>query len=69
MVETSASGPATGFHVEVKPSHIRLLDSEEELAYWDRAEWVEDPSLVVAIANAINIGHRDGPDMIRRLLA
>lgn len=36
---------------EVQPSYIRFLgpfeEAEEELLYWDRQEWLEDPANVV----------------------
>lgn len=47
---------------------IRLLDGDEELVMWDSAEWREDPSLVLVIANAIRIGYEEGTDGIRARL-
>lgn len=35
---------------------IHLFEDSEEIVMWDSAEWVEDPSLVYVIANAIKKG-------------
>lgn len=62
------------FRVEIDGSYgepdgaVRLLDDDEELVMWDSAEWIEDPSLVFVIANAIEVGHREGPDGLRARL-
>lgn len=44
---------------------IHLMDGEAELVMWDSAEWIEDPSLVFVIANAIRKGFEEGPDAVR----
>lgn len=36
---------------------IHLLVDGEEVVMWDSAEWIEDPSLVFVIANAIRKGY------------
>lgn len=53
------------FRAEVTEDHIALYDGTEELAYWDHAEWDEDPSLTSLIAKAIHLGYTEGPDAIR----
>lgn len=59
----------TTFTVKVDGESIHLMDGENEIVMWDQQEWVEDPALVLAIANAIDIGHREGPDGLRARLA
>lgn len=41
----------------VTDGSIHLLIDGEEVVMWDSAEWVEDPSLVYVIANAIRKGY------------
>jgi hypothetical protein len=41
----------------VTDGSIHLLKDGEEVVMWDSAEWVEDPSLVYVIANAIRKGY------------
>jgi hypothetical protein len=59
------------FHVEIHGEYgendgdIHLMDGDEELVMWDSAEWIEDPSLVFVIANAIRKGYSEGPNAIR----
>lgn len=50
-------------------TEVTLYDDDDELVKWVSDEWREDPSLVVVIANAINIGHTEGAAAIRRRLA
>ena len=71
LSDRPSSAPTPGFRVEIEGEYgaeagaIRLLDGSEELLCWDSAEWCEDPSLLFVIANAIQIGFREGPDGIR----
>ena len=57
-----------GEYGEPAEGAVRLMDDDEELVMWDSAEWVEDPSLVFVIANAIRIGYEEGVDGIRARL-
>ena len=53
------------FRAEITTDSIALFDGDEELVYWDAEEIINDPSLPFTIANAINIGHTEGPDGVR----
>lgn len=59
-----------GFNVEIAGEYgevegsIHLCVGGEELVMWDSNEWVEDPSLVYVIANAITIGFTQGATAI-----
>lgn len=73
-VRDDQGGSVEGFYVEIAGDYgvtegsIHLhgrADGSDEIVMWDSAEWVEDPSLVYVIVNAIEVGHRDGPDAIR----
>lgn len=44
---------------------VHLMDGDEELVMWDSAEWVEDPSLMFVIVNAVVIGFTKGADAVR----
>ena len=46
-------------HVIVKDSHISIHDGEDEVFYWDKKEWHDDPDVIVAISNAIVIALTD----------
>lgn len=42
------------YDVKIVDDSVAIYDpSEKELLYWDRMEWVEDPSVAVMIANAV----------------
>lgn len=45
----------------VEDGSIRLLQDGKEVVMWDSREWVEDPSLVFVIANAIRKGYEGEP--------
>lgn len=53
------------FRVERTADSVGLFDGAEELVYWDRQEWEENPSLLATIEEAIRIGHAEGSDGIR----
>lgn len=42
---------------------IHLMVDGEEAVMWDSAEWIEDPSLVYVIANAIRKGYEGTLDL------
>jgi hypothetical protein len=52
-----------GFTLEIEGEYgeddgsIHLMVDGQEVVMWDSAEWVEDPSLVYVIANAIRKGY------------
>ncbi len=54
---------------EASSAHVAIFDETgKELVYWDEAEWVEDPSVTTAIANAIKIFYTEGPRGVRERL-
>lgn len=57
------------FRAEISDECIVLWDGTEELVYWDRQEWIDDPALCVSIANAVKIGYTQGADAVRTILA
>ncbi len=50
--------------ITVKDDHISIHDGEEEIFYWHKQEWHDDPDLIVSVANAITIALSD-PDLAR----
>ncbi len=56
------------FTVDIHPDSIVLMDEKGEIVYWDKQEWIDDPSLVLSIANAINQGHVNGGSAVRLLI-
>ncbi len=42
---------------------IRILRGTQEVLYWDQQEWIDDPSLVVPIANAVAMAAGDSEMM------
>lgn len=51
-------------NVTVKEDHISIHDDEEEIFYWHKKEWQDDPDLIVTVSNAIVIALSD-PDLAR----
>lgn len=56
--------------VDINYGHIRIMwyceedQAEYELLYWDRDEWVQDPDVVFAIANAILLAKEEGAEAV-----
>ena len=53
--------------VEYGLDHIRVVDKQKEIVYWDKQEWIEDPDVVFAIANAIDLCSRNPNELKKRL--
>lgn len=51
-------------NIIVKEDHISIHDDGEEIFYWHKQEWHEDPDLIISICNAIVIALSD-PDLAR----
>lgn len=55
-------------HVDITEDSIRIYDGlGTEIVGWTETEWKDDPTIVIAIANAINLAHVD-PGRLRRLV-
>lgn len=55
--------------IEIEESdHIAISDNFGEIVYWNRTEWEEDSSVVTAIANAIRLYYKEGPEALRQLV-
>lgn len=54
--------------IEILQDSIAIRDTSGEIVYWHESEWIEDPSTVLAIANAIRIACTQGPLAIRALI-
>jgi hypothetical protein len=49
-------------NVIITKTHVQINDDDgEEIVYWDHAEWEEDPSLAVTIAQYIQDFYVIGP--------
>ena len=46
-------------NITVKDDHISIHDGGEEVFYWHKQEWKDDPDLIVTVANAIVIALTD----------
>lgn len=57
--------PAT---VEVLGEHISISDANGEIIYWDQQEWMDDPTIVPAIVNAVTIGLEQGGTALRHVI-
>ncbi|MEU1159193.1 hypothetical protein ABZ369_40320 [Streptomyces sp. NPDC005918] len=61
----TSAAPDRGFHVVLDADSIYLSDDEGEIVMWTQSEWVDDPELVLNIANAISIGYQYGAAAVR----
>lgn len=52
----------------IAPDCIAIYDVEEEIVYWDAAEWEEDPTVTTAIANAICIYYEQGSAALKEVI-
>ena len=51
--------------VEIYPEEITIsLEDGTEVVHWVEDEWLEDPTIVPAIANAIHLAHTAPDDLI-----
>jgi hypothetical protein len=49
----------------VDTDSVYLRDGQEELVMWTQNEWEQDPTLVLAIVNAVATGYSQGPAAVR----
>ena len=68
VCSTCYDASRVGFRADVQESYIAMFDGDQELVYWDEAEWMEDPSLAVNIANAVHIGYTQGAHAVRNII-
>lgn len=55
--------------VEILSDTIRIYDNDNnEVVGWVEEEWLEDPNLVLVIANAINIFYGYGADRLKTII-
>lgn len=60
------------FHanVEIGEDYVTIFDSYgNELLHWIEDEWTEDPSVTLAIAQAIHTYHTKGEDAIKSIIS
>ncbi len=55
------------FRVEITEDTIGIYDGVVELVHWIESEWIEDPSVVISICNAIVLAYDDPGDLLYRL--
>lgn len=56
-------------HIEISDDEIVIYDrSGNEIVRWVSDEWITDPTIIVSIANAINIANIDGDDKLINIL-
>lgn len=61
---------ADGQNLEGVEGAIYIFDEDDddrEVIMWDSTEWIEDPSLVFVIANAIRLALTDRSGFLRRV--
>lgn len=61
-------GVGSSFRVKVGDESIQLLDRHGEIVSWHQDEWIEDPSVVFSIVNAILKGIFESPAAVRALI-
>jgi ParB-like chromosome segregation protein Spo0J len=54
--------------VEFSQTEIHISDLGGEIVGWVQSEWVEDPAVVFAIANALKFAYENGTEALRRLV-
>jgi len=54
--------------VHIKDSGVYIYDRHGEVVSWDVAEFIEDPRLWVAVANALKIFYEHGSHVLRRTI-
>lgn len=54
--------------VQVEDDSVTIYDEHGEIVHWVSDEWDQDPSVTVAIANAIKLYYEKGPSAIRKLI-
>jgi hypothetical protein len=54
--------------IDINAEYIQICDEHGEIVYWDRAEWLDDPNIVIPIANAIMLAlTKDGQTLRDKL--
>lgn len=54
--------------VFVCPDCVAIYDVNEEIVFWDKTEWEEDPTVTTAIANAIRIFYEEGSMALKEVI-
>lgn len=56
--------------IRIDPDMVIICDdNDEEIVAWTENEWIEDPTVTIAIANAIHMFYTEGPEYLRACLA
>jgi hypothetical protein len=55
--------------IDIRADHITIADAKgDEIVYWDRQEWLDDPDLTIPISNAILLACMEGAEAVRAKL-
>lgn len=54
--------------ISIGEDHVTISDAQGEIVHWVEDEWMDDPTVTLAIANAINIYHTTGPMILRAMI-
>ena len=55
--------------VEITDDFVRIYEGKKEIVGWVSDEWIEDPTILPSITNAINIANQDnGVRELKRIL-
>ena len=54
-------------NLEINTDSILITINGKEIVSWHEDEWQEDPTIIVSIANAINLYHTNKNELIKLL--
>lgn len=54
--------------ISIDSQYIEIIHKNEEIVYWERQEWLDDPDIVLSIANAIYLAASGDIDILKKLL-
>lgn len=54
--------------VDIGQDYVTISDKHGEIVHWVEDEWIEDPSVTISIASAIQIYYQQGSKELRAIL-
>jgi|GEM_PF-4715347 len=55
--------------IEMTDDELRIYDqNDQEIVIWTQDQWIDDPSLVLSMVNAVHILHTQGPEFLKTIL-
>ena len=55
-------------NIIITDNAVSIGDNRGQIAYWERADWISDPTVPLFMAMSIATACQEGPDKLRELM-